>query len=114
LTDTSKCFILTLDLTLAKRTRMDRREILRLAEELVTGDRDHQHGPAHANMARIAKFWTAYLSFTDSEFEVTPSDVCAMMILLKVSRLSNRFRDDTFIDIAGYASLGAELSGEDT
>ena len=84
---------------------MDRREILRLAEEMVMVDRQEEHGPPEQNLGRIAKLWGAYLGVS-----IGSSDACAMMILLKVSRLAHKKSDDSFIDIAGYASLGAELA----
>jgi len=84
---------------------MDRREILRHAEEMVMVDRQEEHGPPEQNLGRIAKLWGAYLGVS-----IGSSDACAMMILLKVSRLAHKKSDDSFIDIAGYASLGGELS----
>lgn len=84
---------------------MNRREILRVAEEMVMGDRQEEHGPPKVNLGRISKLWGAYLGIS-----ITSSDACALMILLKASRLAHKKSDDSFIDIAGYASLGAELS----
>jgi hypothetical protein len=50
--------------------------------------------------------WTAYL-----DHELTPSDVCHMMALLKIARLRNGPHKDSSVDGAGYLALGAELGG---
>ena len=84
---------------------MVRREVLRHAEEMVMVDRHEEHGPAEINLTRIAKLWGAFLGV-----DITASDACTMMILLKASRLAHKKSDDSFIDIAGYASLGSELA----
>lgn len=72
---------------------------------MVVGDRQEEHGPPAINLGRIAKLWGAYLGVS-----LSSADACAMMILLKASRLAHKKSDDSFIDIAGYASLGAELA----
>lgn len=55
----------------------------------------------------IAKLWSAYLSK-----QVSESDVCALMILLKAARLSAGYSSaDSLVDIAGYAACAAEYIG---
>lgn len=74
------------------------------ARDLVTGDRAKQYGTGSQNMERIADLWSNYLGR-----QITPRDVCAMMILHKVSRIAQKKDEpahDSWIDIAGYASLG--------
>jgi hypothetical protein len=39
--------------------------------------------------------------------------VAAMLALMKLARLANQHKDDSWIDLAGYAALGAELAEED-
>lgn len=51
--------------------------------------------------------WSGYL-----EQEISASDVCVMMVLLKAARLRHKLSDDSFIDMAGYAALGSEV-GDD-
>lgn len=53
----------------------------------------------------IAALWTAYTG-TD----VTPKDVAMMMALLKIARAKAGSKPDTYIDLAGYAACGAEIS----
>ena len=76
------------------------------AHSLVSKDRAVLYGSGLSNMARIATLWSAYVGI-----KITPKDVAAMMILHKVSRLSESRNQtanthDSWLDIAGYASLG--------
>lgn len=89
---------------------MNRSEILDLAKEYVTVDRAATHGGAEDSFATIAAFWSSYL-----HREITPHDVCAMMVLLKVARVSgNPQHIDSWTDIAGYSALGGEISCGDS
>ena len=52
----------------------------------------------------IASLWTTYLGLP-----ITPKDVCMMMILLKVARISLSYaEEDSLVDIAGYAACADE------
>lgn len=84
---------------------MTRTEALERAKELIGGERQSQYGPPSENFARIAAMWSAYLSAP-----ICSADVANMMVLLKVARNAHGASDDTWVDIAGYAALGAELS----
>ena len=86
---------------------MNRYKVLGEASDLINGDRELEHGPPKHNFRRIAKMWRGYL-----EKDITPSDVCVMMVLLKAARLRHKLSDDSFIDMAGYAALGSEV-GDD-
>lgn len=86
---------------------MRRYEVLSKASDLINGDREKEHGQPNHNFRRIAKMWSGYL-----EKDITPSDVCVMMVLLKAARLRHKLNDDSFIDMAGYAALGSEV-GDD-
>ena len=46
---------------------------------------------------------------------ITPRDVAAMMVLLKISRLhGDGPKDvDTYVDICGYAAIGGEIASSD-
>ena len=71
------------------------------AKEVIAGDREKCYGHPTRNMEVIAELWSAYLSDT-----LTPSDVCNMMILLKVARLKNTpNHEDSMVDIIGYTLL---------
>ena len=86
---------------------MRRYEVLSKASDLINGDREQEHGQPKQNFRRIAKMSSGYL-----EKDITPSDVCVMMVLLKAARLRHKLNDDSFIDMAGYAALGSEV-GDD-
>ena len=61
--------------------------------------------------------WNAYLGKALNR-KLTPSDIAAMMALLKLSRIaSGKYSEDNWIDLAGYAACGGELASfehEDT
>lgn len=83
---------------------MDARQICEKAAELVSGDRNKQHGDAIYNHECIAIMWNAYLKMGGIQGEVSASDVAAMMILLKLARVKTGSPNpDNFIDMAGYA-----------
>lgn len=85
---------------------MNRSEILDLAKEYVTVDRAATHGGAEDSFSMIADLWNAYLGL-----ELKPHDICAMMVLLKTARIAgNAAHTDSWIDVAGYAAIGGEIS----
>ena len=89
---------------------MKRDEILHTASELINGDRAKDYGDAYLNHMRIADFWNSYL---DHEIKLTPTDVATMMMLLKIARLINEYKEDSFVDICWYAALAGEMSSAD-
>jgi|TARA_Y100000114_G_scaffold56204_1_gene51457 hypothetical protein len=83
----------------------DRQFFLKTAEELINGERAKEYGPARKNHERIAQIWSIIL-----EHEVTPEQVVACMVGLKLARLSEDMtKDDSWVDIIGYAALGGEI-----
>ena len=85
--------------------KMNRTALLEAAEHAVTGDRETDYGTPEQNFARIADLWTAYLCRS-----IEPHDVAAMMILLKLARVAGgQYKNDNWVDVAGYAACGAEL-----
>lgn len=85
-----------------------RMETLKAAAKCVCGSREEDYGNPEDNFAVIAALWTAYTG-TD----VTPKDVAMMMALLKIARAKVGDKADTYIDLAGYAACGAEISARD-
>ena len=91
---------------------MTKEEILALAKEMVSKDRNETHGDAFKNHAEIAEFWNIFL---DGKLRpmanITAQDVAIMMILLKVSRSTQgeKFNIDNFIDMVGYAAIAGEI-----
>jgi|TARA_R110000824_G_scaffold105041_2_gene248811 hypothetical protein len=92
---------------------MNKEEILKQAQDLVSGDRNDTHGDAFENHAEIAEFWNIYL---DKKLQpmasITAEDVALMMVLLKISRNTqgNKSNIDNFIDMCGYAAIAGEIS----
>ena len=69
----------------------------------VVGERHDEHGGDAVD--RIAALWGTYLGHP-----ITAADVCLLMVLLKVARAATpegQAHDDNWLDIAGYAALGA-------
>lgn len=84
-----------------------RRQILESAIQCVCSDREAQYGSPEDSFNRIAKLWTAY-----NDIPYTAHDVAMMMSLLKVARIAEgRFKDDNYVDLAGYAACAAEIGG---
>lgn len=84
---------------------MTRAEILDKAKACVVGDREQDYGSPESNFGRIANLWTAFLNAS-----ISPTDVAAMLALLKIARIaSGHAKDDNWVDLAGYAACGGEI-----
>ena len=84
--------------------------LLRKADTVINGARQSQYGNPIDNHRRIAAIWEV---ITGREY--TPQEVAAMMIGVKLARLANKMgHEDTWMDIAGYAALGWEMSDDKT
>lgn len=82
-----------------------RDEILEIAKTLISGDRAEDYGDAADSFKSISRLWTAYL-----DVAVSPMDVANMMMLLKLSRSqTSPNKEDTWVDICGYAALAGEM-----
>lgn len=89
-------------------TEKNRAYYLDRAESLINGQRAKDYGDSRENHQRIANIWSVIL-----DKEVTPEQVCACMVGLKLARLANDMKqEDTWVDIAGYAALGGEMTSE--
>lgn len=74
---------------------------LQTAHDIVHGDREKTYGDPGKNLRLIAQYWSTHTGIT-----ITETDVCIMMMLLKIARLKNNpEHDDSWIDIAGYTAL---------
>lgn len=78
------------------------------------GDRALNYGAPEDNFRRIAVLWNAWMDIRGSAFAknaFAPTDIAAMNILLKLARLANNpAHNDSWIDIAGYAACGADIT----
>ena len=87
---------------------MTRDEILDKAADLITASRDEMYGDPRTNNQRIADLWSVILGV-----EVDADEVILCMIAVKMSRLiKTPEHEDSWVDIAGYAALGGEITGE--
>lgn len=83
-----------------------RSELLTEANRIIGGDRAETYGDARESFNRIGLLWGDLLGQT-----VSATDVARMMVLMKVSRLHlHPDHADSWLDIAGYAALGAEIA----
>ena len=88
---------------------MDRKTVLEQAAICVCTDREAQYGSPENNFGIIARLWEDYTGYP-----ITSHDVAIMMALLKVARIkSGHNKDDSYIDLAGYAACAAELAGKE-
>ena len=75
------------------------------AKKIVYGDREQTYGDPGKNLRMIAGMWSAYLGI-----EITPEQVCDMMVQLKIARLkSSPDHEDSKVDIIGYTLLKERL-----
>lgn len=87
---------------------MRRDEVLREAERLINADRRDTYGEVRENFETIAGLWSVWLGV-----KVGAVDVAAMMIMVKAARLKvSPEHVDSWVDIAGYAALGAEVADD--
>lgn len=87
---------------------MKRAEILEAAHICVCGEREQDYGSPEDSFGLIAQLWTAYMGTL-----FTSKDVAMMLALLKVARIHNGDKMDSFIDLAGYAACAGEIVGKE-
>lgn len=88
---------------------LTRGALLNMAKAIVSGRREQDYGSPEDSFGRIAALWTAY-----KDIDFSPVDVAVMMALLKIARISvNPEHMDSWVDLAGYAACGGEISGRE-
>ena len=91
-------------------------DFIRLAAQLVSGDREKTHGTKAANFGAIADVWNGYLSARKKWGKpeaLDAHDVAMMMCGMKMARtLGGSFNADDYVDLAGYAGCGGEIKRE--
>lgn len=86
-----------------------REEILRTANNLIHGDRQQDYGQPIDSFNRVAQAFNVVLEGAGHP-PIDATTAAKLMIALKLSRLAGGDnKDDTWIDLAGYAALGAEV-----
>lgn len=87
-----------------------RNRLLDAAKEIINGEREGNYGDAYTNFDTIADLWHTYLK-RRGPGPLLAEDVALMMALVKVARLASQPTHwDSWLDIAGYAALGAEVA----
>lgn len=91
---------------------MQRAQVLDAAKKAIA-DRGLNYGNPEDNFQRIANLWNTHLRNVSDVGEAffDSGDVAIMLGMVKLARLQNDMRDeDSWIDLAGYAACGAEVS----
>jgi len=81
--------------------------ILQEAHRLVDGDRDKSYGGWNEDFSRTAK-----LASILTKKELTALDVIKIMVCVKLSRSSNRYKRDNLVDACGYLEGWNEIEGK--
>lgn len=89
-------------------------DIASKAADLVSGEREHQHGSKTDNFTRIAGLWNAWLNIrANPDMPLNAHDVGVMMALMKVARTqSGAVNLDDYIDGAGYLACAGEVASD--
>ena len=96
--------------TTGRELKVIRTEALEEAKNIIQGARNEKYGPATENLGHIAYMFEEYLGTP-----VTKVDVCNLMILVKIARsIHDKTHKDNYIDIIGYAALGAEMIDDES
>ena len=80
------------------------KDLLKEAIKLVGGDRQEEYGDKLTNHKNIADLWSIFL-----KKEIDPHDVAICMALVKVARLMNQHKKDSYLDMAAYAAIAGEI-----
>lgn len=98
-----------------KKTPETRREILQAAKRCVCGDRDQDYGVPEDSFALIARLWEPIIKArcvgpgVDVDLDAVTVALC--MAELKIARAAtNETHMDSWVDLAGYAACGGEIS----
>ena len=83
------------------------KSILNEAQSIIYGDREKTYGAPDKNLKAIAGYWANHLHTRFGVYhDISPEDVCIMMVLLKAARLGNDITHrDSLVDAVGYLAL---------
>ena len=84
-----------------------KKSILDEAKDIIYGDREKTYGAPAKNLVAIAGYWANHLNTRFGVYhDISPEDVCIMMVLLKAARLGNDITHrDSQVDAVGYLAL---------
>jgi hypothetical protein len=95
---------------------MKAKEIATKAAGLVGGDRKEAYGDVVDGLQKIATMMNAVLSVAGKSpaKPIEPRDVAMLMVAMKAARVyTGPFRADSFIDVAGWASVAGEAASRE-
>ena len=88
----------------------DKKSVLEEAIDKVCGDRHDDYGDATLNHTRIAALWNVWITNRRWAGQpLTAYDVAMMMNLTKFARCMHKPKQDSHVDIAGYAAVTNEI-----
>lgn len=75
----------------------------------IVRERGARYGQPHIDLGRTARLWSAFLGI-----QMSADDVCALMALLKLSRIREQPEHaDSWDDAAAYLAIGGVLAKVD-
>lgn len=88
-----------------------RKVVLDTAASAVLTNRQSTYGGPEDNFTRIQRLWNAHLENAGRIPVIQPEDVAIFLLLVKLARLAQTpTHFDSWVDIAGYAACGAEVT----
>ena len=88
---------------------LEAQDILEEAIALIHGQRADDYGDAQSNFQHMADLVNPIIRKADGK--LSASDMALVMIQVKIARLQETpDHEDSWIDIAGYAALGAQIA----
>lgn len=97
-------------ITIDEQPKDVRAFVLEEANRLIHGDRQAQYGPPEENFKNIAAFWNIrFKHLLQDGKEFSDADVAAAMVLLKLARDMQGYKEDNAVDAAGYIALMAYM-----
>lgn len=91
-----------------------RAELLREAEQLITGDRNETYGTPTQNFSNIAAMLNVQFAHKLKDgVQFTGADVSQIQMITKLCRMIAQPKRDNYVDIAGYAACGWEVQEQE-
>ncbi len=99
---------------MATKFKAGEQTMLHKAADLIKGARQSDYGDKLQNFSQIAMLWQGQLATKLAEnARITPEDVAACMIQVKLARLAKSpDHKDSILDVAGYAGCYSILQDE--
>jgi hypothetical protein len=79
-------------------------DIFREANILLSGDRLKEYGSIETSCKRVAAIWSVIF-----DFDVEPHEVALALAGLKMARLVESGKEDSFVDLAAYTKMAHAL-----